>query len=178
MDLLLVPGGVISHLHFLPLWKWKSNCSKISLCPWPSNSWKERIQLPLYRSPLHFPPRPIRHSQLLHQCCDTSGHFPDALWPAVASVRELTAFLTVSSFSPTWNYSLSVPSPFCFLWFHSTKMQESPLHPLALVRIQCRHTLCPAALWNVELLLCWVAEKRGCTWISLTFPALGSVPGT
>lgn len=125
---------------------------------------------------------PTSHPALsgIHSCYgrDTSGRFPDALWWAVASVRELTAFLTVSSSSPTWNYSLSVPSPFCFLWLHSTKMQESALHPLALVRIQCRHTLSPAALWNVELLLCWVVEKRGCTWVPLTFPTSGSVPGT
>ena len=178
MNLLLVSGGVISHLHFLPLWKWEEELTaskSASAHDPPTAGRREYNFLVSLCSPLPTPPPQAFTAVMTVTPVATCL---DALWRTVASVRKLTALLTVSSSSPTWNYSLSVPSPWSFLWPPSTKMQEGPLHPLALVRIQCRHTLSPAALWNVELLLCWVMEKRDCIWVPLTFPTSGSVPGT
>lgn len=179
MNLLLVPGGVISHLHFLPLWKGEEvlTASKSASAHDPPTAGRREYNflcIPLLPTSHAAPPQAFTAVMTVTPVATCL----DALWRTIASVRKLTAFLTVSSSSPTWNYSLSVPSPCSFLWPPSTKMQEGPLHPLALVRIQCRHTFSAAALWNVELLLCWVVEKRDCTWVPLTFPTSGSVPGT
>ena len=126
MNLLLVSGGVISHLHFLPLWKWEEELTaskSASAHDPPTAGRREYNFLVSLCSPLPTPPRQAFTAVMT---VTPVAACLDALWRTVASVRKLTALLTVSSSSPTWNYSLSVPSPAVFSDLLQRRCKRAP----------------------------------------------------
>lgn len=156
MNLLLVPGGVISHLHFLPPWEWEEELTasrSASAHDPPTAGGREYNFLCIALLPTSHPSPPGVH------CCydrDTSGHLPWCPLTCCCFCQEANSFSYSKLFFTYLELQLKRPLPLQFSLTPFNKDAREPSPPSCIDKnpVQTYSLSC-------STLKCWVTSLLG-----------------